>query len=74
MGNLCCCMEKDETERSLIISGKTCPYCNHVFKSIKEKNKHEKICLYNRGDNRRGTGFKNTDIMNKPSIYSDSYL
>ena len=72
MGNLCCCIKKNETESSLIIADKTCPYCNHVFNSIKEKKKHERVCLYNRGDNR--SGFKNTDIRNKPSIYSDSYI
>ena len=67
MINICCCMKKNEGKKSMMISQKTCCYCNHVFNSVKEKKKHEKVCLYNMGDNR--IGFKNTDIVNKRSIY-----
>ena len=51
MGNLCCSQKNDDTNQSLIISKKSCPYCIHVFKSEKERKKHMKNCLYNKGEN-----------------------
>lgn len=36
---------------SELISERTCPYCNFVFNSKKQRNKHTKNCLYIKGNN-----------------------
>jgi hypothetical protein len=51
MGNCFSQKNKDPYEQSLLISKKTCPYCNHIFNSKKECKKHIKNCLYNRSYN-----------------------
>ena len=68
MGSLC--SKKDESQTSLM-NDKKCSFCNFQFKSVKIKKKHEKNCLYNKGENSNELGFKNTDI----TIYSnDPYI
>ena len=49
MGN--CCSRNNDDNNSLLNYKKTCPYCNHVFKSDKKCKKHIKNCIYNKGDN-----------------------
>ena len=51
MGNLCCCPGENNDNQAYLISKKTCPYCIHIFESEKEKEKHIKNCLYNKGEN-----------------------
>jgi len=50
MGNTCSCscIENYNYEKLL---KRRCPYCNFTLKSVKEKNKHIKNCVYNQSDN-----------------------
>ena len=48
MGNACSCIESYNYEKSL---KRRCPYCNFTLKSVKEKDKHIKNCIYNKPDN-----------------------
>ena len=48
MGNACSCIESYNYEK---LVKRRCPYCNFTLKSVKEKNKHIKNCIYNQPDN-----------------------
>ena len=51
MGNTCSCscIENYNYEKLL---KRRCPYCNFTLKSVKEKNKNIKNCVYNNEINR----------------------
>ena len=45
MGNISSCIERYKYNKSL---KRKCPYCNYTLKSVKEKKKHIKTCIYNK--------------------------